>query len=81
MDTLISIQQNMQSLGIHRHGWLVVAAILVIPAIVSGNMVLHYLTLLIRRRKACQQLIKPILGNLVTALLSAAVITMAMIQY
>ena len=81
MDILTQIYQKIESFGLHRYGWLFAAAVLLIPAIVSGNMVQHYLTLLLRRQEPWRRLIKPLIGNLVLALLCGGIIVVAIMQY
>ena len=77
LEILNRLYANIEALGIHRHGWLFIAAVLVIPAIVSGNMVQFNLTALIRRKADTTSLIRPLIVNLLVLAACVAVIATA----
>ena len=81
METLGKIYTDIEALGIHRYGWLLIAALLVIPAIVSGNMAQFHLDALVRRKAPAASLIKPLVGNLLAAVACAVVIATAIYLY
>lgn len=81
MDTLLSVYQTIESLGIHRGGWLFVAILLLIPALVSGNMFIVYVSKVLNREILLQVAWKPLAANLATVIATALVIATAAYMY
>ena len=81
MDTLTSIFNAIESLGIHRGGWIFVAALAVIPALVGGNMLIFYLDKVLKREVSLRAAWRPLLANFLVALISASVIGTAIYVY
>ena len=46
MNLLNDIYITVNGWETHRYGWIFIAALLIIPALVSSNMFIHYLTLI-----------------------------------
>ncbi len=62
----------------HRYGWLFAAAVLIVPALVAGNMTQFYLTKLARREAPPATLIKPLAGNFLVMIVCATIIAIAL---
>ena len=78
MEILTQAYTYIEGWGIHRYGWLFVAAVALIPALVSGNMLQFYLTKLFRQKAPVAVLLKPVLGNLLILVICTTVIATAM---
>ncbi len=78
METLEHFYASIEAWGLHRYGWLFAAAVLVVPALVAGNMVQFYLTKLARREASPAALVKPLAGNLLIMIVCATVIAIAL---
>ncbi len=81
LETLAQIYTSIEAWGLHRYGWLFIAAVLVIPAVVAGNMVQFYLTALVRRKAPAASLIKPLVGNFLVLMICSTVIAVAFYLY
>lgn len=78
---MMEILNTIEDLGIHRGGWIVVSVLLLVPAIVSVNMIQFYLTKVFQRKLSWSAAAKPLLGNLLIAFVSIAVMGTTLILY
>jgi len=65
----------------YSYGWLVLAVLAILPAIVSGNIIQHDLCKLFNRKASLIQSAKPLLFNVTILLLCIAVIAYAFYLY
>lgn len=75
------ILSTIESLGIHRGGWIVVSALLIIPALVSVRTIQFLISEVLQRRLDWRKAVKPLLGNLLIACISIAVIGNTIVLY
>ena len=73
--------ETISQLPIYRYGLIFFAVALLIPAIVSGNMVQHLVTLVFKDPASISKHLKYLLGNLVIFFICAAVILYAIYIY
>ena len=69
-DWLVTISE----FPIYRYGLIFFAVVLLVPAVVSGNMVQHIITSIIKDRSSASSQLKPLLGNLAIFIICAAII-------
>ncbi len=79
MDKIIDILNLIYNSPQYSFGWLVVACLATLPAIVSGNLVQHYLVKFTKNDTARNSFYKPLLLNL--AILTLCVCIMAYAFY
>ena len=76
-DWLVTISE----FPIYRYGLIFFAVVLLIPALVSGNMAQHIITLIIKNRSSFAKQLKPLLGNLTIFIICTAIICYAVYIY
>ena len=76
-DWLVTISE----FPIYRYGLIFFAVVLLIPALVSGNMAQHIITLIIKNRSSFAKHLKPLLGNLTIFIICTAIICYAVYIY
>jgi hypothetical protein len=76
-DWLVTISE----FPIYRYGLIFFAVVLLVPAVVSGNMVQHIITSIIKDRSSASSQLKPLFGNLAIFIICAAIIYYAVYIY
>ena len=65
----------------YSYGWIVLAALAILPAIVSANLIQHDLSMLISGKSKLNQLTKPLLFNITVLLVCISVMAYAFYLY
>ena len=78
---LIEFIREIPNLPIYRYGLVLFAVLLIVPAIVSGNMVQHLATKIVRREISISDGFKALAGNLLVFITSVGVICYAIYVY
>ena len=66
--------ETISQLPIYRYGLIFFAVVLLIPAIVSGNMAQHLVTSILKDPSSISKHLKPLFGNLAIFIICAAII-------
>ncbi len=78
---LIDFIREIPNLPIYRFGLVLFALLLIVPAIVSGNMVQHLATRIVSKKLSLSQGIKPLAGNFLIFIASVGIICYAIYVY
>ena len=81
METIKTFLEGLYQSPHYSYGWLVLAALAILPAIVSGNLVQHDLSRLIRGKNQHVGNIKPLLLNTAILLICVSIIAYATYLY
>lgn len=81
MESLYDGIQAWTSMGLHHYGWLFVSLLLVIPAIVCGNMLIFYFEKFFDAHVNRKEIVKPLILNLLGVLACVAVFLITWVQY
>ena len=81
MDTIKTFLEALFNSSHYSYGWIVLAALAVLPAIVSANLIQHDLSMLISGKSKLNQLAKPLLFNITVLLVCICVMAYAFYLY
>jgi len=81
METIKAFLDTLYHSPHYSYGWLVLAALSILPAIVSGNLVQSDIFNLISRKKSISEIIKPIILNISILTICISIIAYAFYLY
>jgi uncharacterized membrane protein len=81
MDAIAAFVENLLNLPHYSYGWLVVAVLAILPAIISANLVQHELSKLMKGQNDRYRTLKSLLFNIVLLLICISVIAYAFYLY
>ena len=81
MESIVSFLQALYQSPHYSFGWLVLAGLALLPAIVSANLIQHDLSKLIRNKSETKKLLVLILKNTIILMISISVISYAFYLY
>lgn len=81
MDWIYDTIETWGNLGLHRYGWLFVSLVLIIPAIVCGNMCVYYCTAITRAKTLNKKTFLTLTLNLTGLIICILVFIMTLIQH
>ncbi len=81
MDAIKTFLEMLFNSPHYAHGWLVLAALAILPAIVSGNLIQHDISMLLTGKNIKQNFYKTLLLNIAILLICIAIIANAFYLY
>ncbi len=81
MDTIRNFLEALSNSPHYSYGWLILAALSILPAIVSGNLIQHDLSKYFSRKISINQLAKPLLYNTIIFVTCISVMAYAFYLY
>ena len=78
---LLDFIREIPNLAIYRYGLVLFAVLLIVPAIVSGNMVQHLATKIINKETTLNAGFKSLAGNFLVFIISVGIICYAIYSY